>query len=46
MDALSALTETKPQTPEALPKYIASLGLSQAPWWAMRAVMESIGNAA
>lgn len=44
-DALIALTKAKPQTAEgraALAKYMSGLGPALAPWWAMRAVMETI----
>jgi hypothetical protein len=45
-DALSALANAKAATPEgqaALAQYMASLRPAQAPWWAMRAVLEGIG---
>jgi hypothetical protein len=45
-DALIVLTKAKPATPEgklALAKHMAACGPAQAPWWAMRAVLEMLG---
>ena len=47
-DALEALIKAKPATAEgikALARHLAALSPAQAPWWAMRAVLETVSAA-